>query len=390
MRTHVSIAGLALVVACQRTDRRAADELDVQVAAAMRAEDPVARLSAVVAAANRPDDRRDREGRPPIPLGADPTPWRPFRIDFAIAAGPALVFNRAAADGREELWVARAGRPDRRLGAAPPSQFLVPLAVDDRFAYFREMLSRDGDRTSFRRVPLAGGRSEELGLDPDRATIAGDWLYWTHRDGHVGARVIHGLHRRTGATVDVDAPSEGRVTAMAATHDRLYVVVTDPPTRPLDLPPAHLLELALGPRGAPVADAVLTEVAVMTSDRPSDLAVEGDTLYYVTEGATLANDGTLRRWDRARRAGDALATGLALPTSLTAAAGHLCFGLMRPGDVREVDCLRLADGRLLVAHTSSTEVRWYSPVVFGGRVLWSQRTADGDETVGVPLDSTRP
>ena len=203
------LTGAALALVALRCERIAPTsetaEVGAQAVAAMQYQDPTARLAAVVAAAKAPDD----------PLRERATPWRPFRAHIAIAAGPALVFTHDGADRQALLSVAREGRPDRRLVAAPPPHYLIPLAVDDRFAYYDQRGDAGAQASSFRRVPLAGGRSEELGRDAGRATVAGDWLYWSHGDDAATRGVIHALHRRTGATVEVDASMAATVTSLA-------------------------------------------------------------------------------------------------------------------------------------------------------------------------------
>lgn len=382
-----------LAAACREREERQAERVAAEALAAERttAQRVTAERLAAVRGEVSGDEPRDSANRPPAPLGATASRWRPFRIHRAVATPQGLVFSHDGPTDETALSIAATGRPDRRLLTLPTTHIVIPLAADDRFVYVRHLLPSgpDDERPAYlRRVPLAGGAAEELGRDPGLVAVARDWIYWSTGGGRTvsaALSTIVGRHRRGGATVTLrDARAETAM-GMAVIGDRLYVVVHDQPARALDLPPARLLAVDLAADGAVAAGAALTEQARMDADRPLELVAVGDALYYSTEGAHLGVDGTLRRWDPTTRAGEMIATGLAFPDSLTATAGYLCFGLMRAADVREVECLRRADGRLVLVHRSPSELLPYLPVTFGDQVLWSQADAAGDETVSATL-----
>ncbi len=279
-------------------------------------------------------------------------------------------------DAATHLAIAQADRLDKKLVEAPASNVLEPLALDDRFAYFNHRFAAGASyehETRFQRIPRNGGKVEELGVGAGRVALAADWIYWSTGGGrYVNAprSEIHGRHRLTGAVTRVRAPQRETVMDMAQLGDQLHVTVQDQPERSLDLRPGRLLALQLDATGAIASGAGVVELAMFRSDRPTDLAVLDDALYYVTEG--MHGDGTLCRWNPAAKRGDVLASGLAFPDHLTAGNGHLCFSLMRARDVREVLCYRVSTGRLAIVQSSSNEVIPYAPVIVGSTVVWSE------------------
>jgi len=380
---------LACVVACKSREQRARETIEqaMEMGAPSRptpVPDPPR--------ANRQGDPRDREDRVSIEYRGQPAPLRPYRIGVAIADSNTILFSRDEAQ-KTHLVIADIGSTDGReiaLAEAPSTQFLTPVALDEKFAYFTRALEPTpaGERpSSFERIPRTGGATERLGAGARDGVLAGDWIYWSNGGGQAKdspPSEVLGLDRRTGKTMRLRGPVPETVMGMAVVGSQLYLSVQEQPQRSLDLRPGHLLAYPLDAKGAATPKA--SELATFTSDRSLDLAAIGDTLYYLTEGRPPRfADGTLRRWDPVAGRGEVVASGLETPGHLGSNGTHLCFALLRGYTDREIDCLRLADHRL-VRIRSAPETIPYSPVIAGALLVWSE----GDRTVVAPLDDRVP
>ena len=106
-----------LAAACREREERQAERVAAEALAAERttAQRVTAERLAAVRGEVSGDEPRDSANRPPAPLGATASRWRPFRIHRAVATPQGLVFSHDGPTDETALSIAATGRPDRRL-----------------------------------------------------------------------------------------------------------------------------------------------------------------------------------------------------------------------------------------------------------------------------------